>query len=61
MTGSTWRCIETDGEEIGPLGPTGYRPYSEQERELLRRAIAVAANLGDRTERPRVLAEAKSW
>ena len=34
--------IETDGEEIGSLGPTGYRPYSDQERDLVRRAIAVA-------------------
>jgi anhydro-N-acetylmuramic acid kinase len=25
--------LETDGEEIGRLGPTGYRPYSESERE----------------------------
>jgi 1,6-anhydro-N-acetylmuramate kinase len=49
--------IETDGEEIGRLGPTGYRPYSDQERDLLRRAIAVATNLGDRTERPKILAQ----
>jgi anhydro-N-acetylmuramic acid kinase len=49
--------IETDGEEIGSLGPTGYRPYSDQERDLLRRAIAVATNLGDRTERPKILAQ----
>ena len=32
--------IDTDGEEIG-LGPTGYRPYSERERDILRRAIAA--------------------
>ena len=49
--------IETDGEEIGSLGPTGYRPYSDQERDLLRRAIAVATHLGDRTERPKILAQ----
>ena len=49
--------VETDGEEIGRLGPTGYRPYSEQERDLLRRAIAAAANLTDRTARPKLLAE----
>jgi anhydro-N-acetylmuramic acid kinase len=49
--------LETDGEEIGRLGPTGYRPYSDQERDLLRRAIAVATNLGDRTERPKILAQ----
>ena len=49
--------IETDGEEIGRLGPAGYRPYSEQERGLLRRAIAAAANLTGRGERPKFLAE----
>jgi len=48
--------IETDGEEIGRLGPTGYRPYSDPEREVVRRAIAVAANLTDRSARPAMLA-----
>jgi anhydro-N-acetylmuramic acid kinase len=51
--------VETDGEEIGHLGPTGYRPYTEQERDLLRRAIAAAANLKDRADRPKLLAEAE--
>src|SRR4029079_11606666 len=51
--------VETDGEEIGPLGPTGYRPYSDQERDIVRRAIAVASNLGDRAERPKLLAQAE--
>ncbi len=51
--------IDTDGEEIGQLGPTGYRPYSEHERDRLRRAIAAAAGLESRTERPRLLAEAE--
>ena len=51
--------LNTDGENIGRVGPTGYRPYSEQERAVLRRAIAVASNLGDRAERPKVLAEAE--
>ena len=52
--------IDTDGEEIGRLGPTGYRPYSEQERDLLRRAIAAAANLGRAAPTgPAILAEAE--
>ncbi len=51
--------LDTDGEDIGRIGPTGYRPYSEQERAVLRRAIAVAANLSDRAERPRALVEAE--
>jgi anhydro-N-acetylmuramic acid kinase len=49
--------IETDGEEIGRLGPTGYRPYSDQERDLVRRAIAAATHLGNRTERPKILTQ----
>ena len=52
--------INTDGEAIGRVGPTGYRAYSEEERVVLRRAMAAAANLGNRTERPAFLAEAES-
>jgi anhydro-N-acetylmuramic acid kinase len=52
--------INTDGEEVGRIGPTGYRAYSEEERTLLRRAIASAANLSARDERPAFLAEAEA-
>src|SRR5262245_62119883 len=52
--------INTDGENIGRLGPTGYRPYEDSERAVLRRAIASAANLTDRNARPDVLAEAEA-
>src|SRR5262245_19888985 len=51
--------IETDGEEIGRFGPTGYRPYSDRERDVVRRAIAVAANLAEPTARPAMLVEAE--
>jgi anhydro-N-acetylmuramic acid kinase len=51
--------IDTDGEGIGRLGPTGYRPYGDHERDVLRRAIAVAANLTHRGDRPKLLAEAE--
>src|SRR4249919_2863996 len=51
--------IETDGEEIGRLGPTGYRPYSELEREQVRHAIAAASNLTNRSERPKILLDAE--
>jgi anhydro-N-acetylmuramic acid kinase len=51
--------LETDGEEIGRLGPTGYRPYSEPEREQVRHAIAAASNLTNRSERPKILADAE--
>jgi len=50
--------IETDGEGISRFGPTGYRPYAEAERAILRRALVQATELTDRTERPGVLAEA---
>ena len=52
--------INSDGENIGRVGPTGYRAYSEEERGLLRRAIAAAANLSARDERPAFLAEAET-
>ncbi len=41
------------------MGPTGYRPYSDRERDVVRRAIAAAANLTERTARPAVLVEAE--
>lgn len=52
--------INTDGEALGRLGPTGYRAYSEAERGILRRAMAAAANLGGRDQRPEALAEAET-
>jgi anhydro-N-acetylmuramic acid kinase len=53
--------IETDGERILGLGPTGYRPYAEPERALLRQALAEGAKLTERTARPGVLAEAETF
>ena len=52
--------INTNGEEIGRIGPTLYRPYSQEERVLLRHAMAAAANLADRAERPGPLADAEA-
>jgi anhydro-N-acetylmuramic acid kinase len=51
--------INTDGESVGRLGPTGYRAYSDAERAVLRRAIATAGNLCDRRQRPEPLVEAE--
>jgi anhydro-N-acetylmuramic acid kinase len=51
--------IETDGERIGRLGPTGYRPYSEAEREQVRHAIAAASNLTAAIQRPKILMDAE--
>src|SRR5690348_1932616 len=52
--------IETDGERIARFGPVGYRPYADAERDLLRRALAAATALEDRTARPGVLADAEA-
>jgi anhydro-N-acetylmuramic acid kinase len=52
--------LNTDGVEIGRFGPTAYRPYSEEERGLLRHAIAAAANLTARGDRPAMLADAEA-
>lgn len=51
--------IETDGEEITRLGPTGYRAYSDGDRALLRTALAAASVLTDRSARPGALQEAE--
>jgi anhydro-N-acetylmuramic acid kinase len=51
--------IETDGKRVASLGPSGYRPYSESERQLLRHALAEAIHLPQRDARPGVLAEAE--
>ena len=53
--------LETDGERVAAFGPTGYRPYSEDERALLRAALAAGAGLTDRAARPGVLAEAEDF
>lgn len=53
--------IETDGERIAALGPTGYRPYSDDERALLRAALEEGVRLKDRWSRPGVLAEADAF
>jgi len=51
--------IETDGRRIKALGPSGYRPYTEKERSLLRQALAEAVRLPRRDARPGALAEAE--
>jgi anhydro-N-acetylmuramic acid kinase len=53
--------IETDGEHIAQFGPSGYRPYADDERALLRQALEQGAALHDRSARPGVLAEAEAF
>ncbi|HVL73384.1 MAG TPA: anhydro-N-acetylmuramic acid kinase [Beijerinckiaceae bacterium] len=52
--------VETDGERIGSLGPTGYRPYSDAERALLRRALEEAPSIEGRQDRRGCLVEAEA-
>ncbi len=52
--------IETDGERIARFGPTLYRPYTGEERAVLRRALAEAVTLTDRTARPGAVGEAEA-
>jgi anhydro-N-acetylmuramic acid kinase len=53
--------VETDGERVTALGPTGYCGYSEEERALLRQALAEGASLTDRRARPGILAAADDF
>jgi anhydro-N-acetylmuramic acid kinase len=53
--------IESDGETIAAFGLTGYRPYSDAERALLREALAAGPALTDRIARPGVLADAERF
>src|SRR5271170_5704341 len=52
--------VDTDGETIAQFGGTASRPYTKEERTLLRRATAAAVNLADRNARPGVIAEAEA-
>jgi anhydro-N-acetylmuramic acid kinase len=51
--------IETDGKRVQSFGPSGYRPYTETERGLLRQALTEAIHLPRRDARPGVLREAE--
>ena len=49
--------IETDGKQVKGFGPSGYRPYTDRERGLLRQALTEAVHLSQRDERPGILRE----
>ncbi len=61
MDGVDAALIETDGERVARFGPTGYQPYSEAGRRLLREAVAEAATLTDREARSATLAQAEAF
>jgi anhydro-N-acetylmuramic acid kinase len=60
MDGIDVALMETDGEGIATFGPSALRPYRDEERALLRRAVADARGLTDRRARPGPLAEAEA-
>ncbi len=59
MDGIDAALVTTDGEAVAGFGPRAYRPYSDDERDLLRAALRAARDLAGRTARPGVLAEAE--
>jgi len=60
LDGVDLALVETDGERIGWLGPTGYRAYTPAEQDLLRHALADALVLKDRKARPGSLRDAEA-
>jgi anhydro-N-acetylmuramic acid kinase len=60
MDGVDVAAVETDGEACVVRGASSFRPYSAEERALLRRALVDAVGLEDRSGRPGALAEAES-
>jgi anhydro-N-acetylmuramic acid kinase len=59
MDGVDAAILATDGETVAGHGPRLFRPYGEDERKVLRRALAEARGLSDRDARPGPLAEAE--
>jgi anhydro-N-acetylmuramic acid kinase len=51
--------LRTDGERIELFGPTGYRPYSDAERALLRKTLDAAPALTRRDDRSGLFADAE--
>src|SRR5882724_6057063 len=51
--------IETDGRRVQAFGPSGFRPYTDAERVVLRQALTEAVHLPQRDARPGILREAE--
>ena len=61
MDGIDLALIETDGDTALSFGPTGFRPYDDADRRVLRAALADATAItADRSDRPGVLGEAEA-
>ena len=59
MDGVDAAILTTDGEDLARPGATVFRPYRDDERAVLRAALAVARRLDDRNARPDVLGPAE--
>ena len=59
MDGIDAAVLATDGETIADFGPRRLRPYSDDERAILRAALAEATRIDDRDARPPALAGAE--
>src|SRR6201996_1941677 len=59
LDGVDLAMIETDGRRVRKFGPSGYRPYTEREKGLLRQALTEAVHLPQRDARPGILREAE--
>ena len=60
MDGIDLALLETDGRAVLRFGPTGFSPYGDRDRALLRSALSDAVGLADRRARPGVLDEAEA-
>jgi anhydro-N-acetylmuramic acid kinase len=60
MDGIDAALIETDGENAVAVGPHAAFPFSSDDRNLLRQAVADAAGLSSRQDRPGCLAAAET-
>lgn len=60
MDGVDAAVLVTDGVSIAGAGPTLFRPYAENEKALLRKALAEARTIADRTARPPALKAAEA-
>ncbi len=59
MDGIDLAYLETDGRQTLKFGPSASYPFSDDDRALLRSAVAAAKYLGKRDERPGPLAAAE--
>src|SRR6201987_3109531 len=60
LDGVDLAMIDTDGRTVRKFGPSGYRPYNQREKSLLRQALTEAVHLPPRDARPRILRAAEA-